>query len=59
MSDTLLTTTQVAAMLGCSKALIVQWRSKGGGPAFIQSGRWVRYRRADVEDWVESRRQAA
>lgn len=60
MSTKLLTTAQVADMLGCSRALVVQWRGQPGrGPAFIRSGRYIRYRADDVDSWIESHREAA
>lgn len=33
------------------------WRLKGTGPAFLKIGRLVRYRRADLDSWLESRRR--
>lgn len=32
------------------------WRSRGVGPAFIQLGRRVLYRRSDVFSWLNARR---
>ncbi len=31
------------------------WRSKGRGPRFVKLGGAVRYRRQDLEDWLDSR----
>lgn len=59
MSTPLLTTAQVAELLGCSKSLIVQWRSVGRGPDFIKSGGYVRYHRDDVQSWIDAHRTAA
>jgi excisionase family DNA binding protein len=32
---------------------VYQWNSKGIGPRAAKIGRHVRYRRADVEAWIE------
>lgn len=34
-------------------------RGRGEGPAFIKIGRRVYYKRADVEAWFDSHRQAS
>lgn len=35
---------------------VYRWNTTGTGPATIRVGRHVRYRRADVERWVATRR---
>ncbi len=33
------------------------WRCQGIGPAFVRiSGRSIRYRRCDLQEWIESKR---
>jgi len=54
MAD-LLTTEQLSAELEMSVEALAQWRYRGMGPRFIKEGRWVRYRRCDVDAWLESR----
>jgi predicted DNA-binding transcriptional regulator AlpA len=49
----LLDTNAVAAMLGLRPNTLVQWRMGGSGPRFVKLGRRVRYRPADVSDWLE------
>jgi len=50
----LLDTKQVAEWLGVQRNLLEQWRHRGQGPAFIKTGgKLVRYRREDVEAWIE------
>ncbi len=49
-----LTETEVAEMLRCTKAALRKWRREGRGPRFIRVGRLVRYRLADVEEFLES-----
>ena len=35
---------------------LAQWRWAGTGPAYVKVGRMVRYRRDDVESWLDSQR---
>ncbi len=51
----LATTAEVAAFLGVPVTTIHQWRHKGIGPRGIRVGRFVRFRWADVEAWVDAR----
>jgi len=44
-----------ARELGVLIATVYAWRHKGTGPRGIKVGRHVRYRRRDVERWLESR----
>lgn len=48
----LLTDKEVSALLGVTVAALAQWRHRGQGPAFVREGRWIRYRRSDVDAWV-------
>lgn len=51
----LLTPDQVAAALGLSHRTLAAWRSSGRNPlAWIKVGARVRYRRSDVDAWLES-----
>ena len=54
----LLTINEVAELLGVPVATIYRWRHVGDGPPGYRIGRHVRYRRADVETWIESRADA-
>lgn len=51
-----LTTTQAAAYLGFSRKQLEHWRSAGCGPTYIKVGRHVRYRRGDLDAWMDERR---
>ncbi len=54
--DELLTIQQLAELLQVPVATIYRWRHRGEGPRGIRvSGRHVRYRRADVETFLEER----
>jgi len=46
---------QFCADLGISSVTATKWRAKAEGPPFIKVGRLVRYRRVDVDAWLESR----
>ena len=54
----LLTTAQVAAILSLSPRTLEQLRVKGGGPPYFALGkRAVRYRRSDVDSWLDARQR--
>jgi predicted DNA-binding transcriptional regulator AlpA len=47
---------EAARYLGVSGAALRLWRSRGEGPRHFRAGeRLVRYRRADLDSWIESR----
>jgi predicted DNA-binding transcriptional regulator AlpA len=48
----LLTPTEVEATLLIPERTLGQWRYLGKGPVWLKLGRHVRYRRADVEEWL-------
>lgn len=49
----LLSVEQAAEMLGTPKSNLYQWRYKGIGPRGTTVGRRIRYRRVDLEKWLE------
>ena len=53
----LLTTADVAQLLDVGERTLEFWRYAGKGPAYLKVGRRVRYRPADVEAYLEARRQ--
>jgi excisionase family DNA binding protein len=58
MTDVLqaLTPRQAARYLGVSDATLRLWRSGGKGPKYFRAGeKLVRYRRADLDAWIEAR----
>lgn len=57
--DDLLTAEQVAEWLQVTTATLKRWRHTRTGPLAMSLGRKVRYRRGDVEDYIERRRRAA
>lgn len=54
MSD-LMTTTEVAAYVRIKKATLERYRLTGGGPHYCRLGGMIRYRKKDIEAWLESR----
>lgn len=47
---------EAAAILGISTRTLKEHRYAGTGPAFVKVGhRTIRYRRADLDAWAESR----
>jgi len=50
-----LPTREVADYLGVPVQTIYRWASRGTGPTRLRVGRYVRYRKADVERWLSAR----
>lgn len=44
----------VAAIRGCSLTTIERDRWAGTGIPFVKMGRWVRYRKIDIHNWLQS-----
>lgn len=60
MQSQLLNTPEAAEALRLGVATLHRWRKTGKGPAYIEMGRKVYYRRADLERWLdEQQRQPA
>ncbi len=55
MTTDYMTADEVAGLIKVRKQTLAVWRIKGLGPTFIKAGRAVRYRRADVERWLDGR----
>lgn len=54
----LMTMAELAAYLGVPQRTLYQWRTRGVGPVGMKIGRHVRYRRGDVEKWLDERAAA-
>lgn len=54
MSAKLMTIEDLSEHLGVPVNTLYKWRTKGYGPAGRRVGKYVRYRPADVEAWVEA-----
>jgi excisionase family DNA binding protein len=51
----LLSADEVAEVLGVPVSTLYQWRYKGVGPVGLRVGRHLRYRAADVSEWIDRR----
>jgi excisionase family DNA binding protein len=57
--ESTLTPVKAARYLGISEASLRLWRSEGKGPRHFRAGeKLVRYRRADLDSWIEARLSA-
>jgi predicted DNA-binding transcriptional regulator AlpA len=54
--SSLLSPQALSAETGIPVGTLQQWRYLGRGPAYIKLGQHVRYRRSDVDAWLESQR---
>jgi excisionase family DNA binding protein len=52
--DCLMTLEEVGAYLQVPVKTLYDWRHKGCGPRGMRVGRYVRYRRAEVDIWLDS-----
>lgn len=55
----LMDSVQLAEFLTNKPNTIEGWRIKGVGPRYIKIGRLVRYRLADVEEWLEAQARSS
>jgi len=53
-NETLLNERQTAAYLTVGERCLQSWRVRGFGPNFIKVGRLIRYRKTDIEAFLES-----
>ncbi|QPZ89690.1 helix-turn-helix transcriptional regulator [Thioclava electrotropha] len=54
--DRLITERDAADFLGYTMRALQNWRTRGGGPLYVKvSPRSIRYRRRDLNAWVESK----
>lgn len=52
LDSSLLTPLEVAAVLNISLGTLAGWRHSRKGPKYVKLGRLVRYRRADIADFI-------
>jgi excisionase family DNA binding protein len=53
MAETMMTPEDLANFLGVPVATLYRWRHQGDGPRAYKVGRHLRWRRADVEQWLD------
>lgn len=46
---------QAARYLGVSSGTLRLWRSQGRSPVYFRAGKLIRFRRADLNEWIEQR----
>jgi len=51
----LLTQRDAATLLRLSERTLERLRLQGGGPLYVKAGRAVRFREADLEEWIDAR----
>jgi hypothetical protein len=52
--DELLTEVQAAKVLSLSSRTLQAWRIRSFGPSFVRAGRAIRYRRRDLNSWMDA-----
>lgn len=52
------TTDELAAYLKVPAPTVRMWRHNGTGPKGVRLGRHVRYRRSDVDRWIDANERA-
>ena len=53
--EKLMNTNELAEYLGIAVSTIVDYCLKGIGPVYVKIGHLVRYRKADVDNWVANK----
>lgn len=55
MVNDIMNTPEAARYVRLSKPTLERFRIGGGGPVYVKLGSAVRYRKADLDAWLESR----
>jgi len=58
-ASSLLNEYELSERLRVSIATVRRWRYTGGGPRFLKLGSLVRYKREDIDQWLEAKGVAA
>ena len=45
---------ELAAVLNVKQSTLYYWKAEGKGPSSIRVGKHLRYRRSDVEEWLNA-----
>jgi predicted DNA-binding transcriptional regulator AlpA len=51
--DRLLKASEAAEYIGRIPQVLSDWRRQGRGPRYVKHSRSVRYRRSDIEKWID------
>lgn len=54
-SSMMFTTEKAAEYLGLRDTTLEAWRCRGGGPVFLKLGKAVRYRKEDLDKFLDAR----
>jgi hypothetical protein len=46
---------QASAYIGVSQAALRTWKRVGKGPTFFRAGKLLKYRKCDLDTWIEER----
>ncbi|TXI76866.1 MAG: DNA-binding protein [Flavobacteriales bacterium] len=57
MNAILLNTAEAAEVLRVAAITLHRWRNSGKGPPYVEMGRKVYYRRADLDRWIEEQQR--
>jgi excisionase family DNA binding protein len=57
-SQDILTETEASTVLSVSVRTLQAWRLRGGGPKYLKFGRSVRYRRDELQAFIEAASRA-
>jgi excisionase family DNA binding protein len=55
VSAGLISSKEAARLLGIHFNTLCKWRIRGVGPRFVKAGTAIRYRRSDIETWLQNR----
>jgi excisionase family DNA binding protein len=58
-SEPLFTSEGLADYLGVPLATIYVWRARGTAPRAYRVGRYTRYRKSEVDEWLDDRAESA
>ena len=45
---------QASQYIGVSSAALRSWKREGKGPSFFRAGKLLKYRKCDVDAWIEA-----
>ncbi|MEE1296957.1 MAG: helix-turn-helix domain-containing protein [Bifidobacterium sp.] len=57
-ADVLMTTAEAAAYLGVSENALGVRRHNDSGPTYLKRGRFIRYRKSDIDAWLQEQTNA-
>jgi len=54
IENSVLSLEQTSQYLGVSQAALRSWKRQGKGPAFFRAGKLLKFRRRDLDAWMEA-----